>query len=69
MQDDVRAKLQQLIAALERHLEAAISSQGQQQSENLDSAYFALEEAYLAYEESLDTELGESLPFEIPPDE
>jgi hypothetical protein len=68
MQDDVRAKLQQLVSALERHLEAAISSQGQQ-SETLDGAFFALEEAYLAYEETLDSQLGESLPFELPPDE
>lgn len=69
MQDDVRARLQHLVAALERHLEAAISAQGQEQSESLDGAYFALEEAYLAYEEILDTQLGESLPFELPPDE
>jgi hypothetical protein len=68
MQDDGRAKLQQLVSALERHLEAAISSQGQQ-SETLDGAFFALEEAYLAYEETLDSQLGESLPFELPPDE
>lgn len=69
MQDEVRLRLQQFISALERHLEAAISASGQSSSENLDSAFFALEEAYLAYEESLDRELGEALPFELPAEE
>ena len=69
MQGEVRARLQQLISALERHLEAAISASAHGGAENLDAAYFALEEAFLAYEESLETELGESLPFELPSEE
>lgn len=64
MVTDPRKALTQLIASLEKHLEAVTSKRGEQDS-SVEQAYYQLEDAFLNYEESLSTEHGEFLPFSI----
>ncbi|MFM6980974.1 MAG: hypothetical protein ACKOWE_06190 [Micrococcales bacterium] len=56
-----RFALQQLVAALEKHLEAVISRRGPEDS-SVEQAYFQVADAFSAYEESLDEHYQEILP-------
>jgi hypothetical protein len=60
--------LQQFIGALERHLEAVSSRRGEEDPA-VDLAYERLQEAFLDYEESLQEQFSEYLPFELAEDE
>ena len=68
MAKDSRLTLQQFIGALERHLEAVSSRRGEDDPA-VDSAYERLQEAFLDYEESLQEQFSEYLPFELAEDE
>lgn len=64
MAKDPRVALQHFIAALENHLNFA----SQQKADNdpaMERAYRLLEEAFLDYEESLQDNYEELLPFEL----
>lgn len=68
MAKDSRLTLQQFIGALERHLEAVSSRRGDEDPA-VDLAYERLQEAFLDYEESLQEQFSEYLPFELAEDE
>ncbi|MEY2677024.1 MAG: hypothetical protein RIT51_266 [Actinomycetota bacterium] len=68
MAKDSRLTLQQFIGALERHLEAVSSRRGEEDPA-VDLAYERLQEAFLDYEESLQEQFSEYLPFELAEDE
>lgn len=68
MAKDSRLTLQQFIGALERHLEAVSSRRGEDDPA-VDLAYERLQEAFLDYEESLQEQFSEYLPFELAEDE
>lgn len=55
--------LQKLVSALERHLDACATKRDGA-DEALNKAYDQLEEAFLGYEEALQSSYGEYLPFE-----
>ena len=59
-----RIALQQLVAALERHLEAVISRRGVDDPA-VEQAYLRVEDAFLSYEESLADNYDEYLPIEL----
>jgi hypothetical protein len=63
-----RYALQQLTAALEKHLEAVISRRGPEDS-SVEQAYFQLEEAFSHYEDALDDQYQELLPMVIAEEE
>lgn len=63
MATEPRLALQQFIAALERHNEAVVMRRSDQDPA-VESAYNVLKNAFLDYEESLETAFGEWLPFE-----
>jgi hypothetical protein len=63
-----RIALQQLIASLEKHLEAVLAKRGPDDS-SVEQAYFQLEDAFLNYEESLDENCQEDLPIVVAEDE
>lgn len=63
-----RHALQQLTAALEKHLEAVISRRGPEDS-SVEQAYFQVEEAFLNYEEALDEHYQELLPIVVAEEE
>ena len=65
MSVDARVALSRLTAALERHLEVVSNAAGSPNDDAVERAYFLLEDAFLAYEEALDTAYGEMLPFEV----
>lgn len=65
MSVDARVALARLTAALERHLEVVSAAAGSQNDDAVERAYFQLEDAFLAYEEALDSQFGEMLPFEV----
>ncbi|MEY4714409.1 MAG: hypothetical protein RIQ37_739 [Actinomycetota bacterium] len=68
MHEDPRVALDKLKLALERHLDAAATKRaGDDQS--VERAYFAVEEAFLGYEEALSAAYDEYLPIEIAEDE
>lgn len=60
---DTRIALQQFIAALERHHEVVVSRRGDDDPA-VENAYELLKNAFLDYEEALETAHGEWLPFE-----
>jgi hypothetical protein len=68
MATDPRNALSQLIAALEKHFEAASSKRGEEDS-SVEQAYYQLEDAFLNYEEAISSELGEFLPFSLADDD
>jgi len=55
--------LQHFIAALENHLQA-VQNRRSDDDAGVDRAYEILEDAFFEYEESLQTDFSESLPFE-----
>ena len=61
MAQDPRIALQQFIAAVERHFEAVATRRGQEDPA-VESAYYQLEDAFLAYEEALEESFEEFLP-------
>jgi hypothetical protein len=63
MAQDSRIALQQFIASLERHFEAVSARRGQDDP-NVEQAYYQLEDAFLNYEEVLNEQFEEILPFE-----
>jgi hypothetical protein len=63
MATEPRLALQQFIAALERHNEAVVMRRSEEDPA-VESAYNVLKNAFLDYEESLETAFGEWLPFE-----
>jgi hypothetical protein len=65
MAHEPRYALQQLIAALEKHLEASAAKRGPEDL-SVEQAYFQVEDAFLSYEEALEESYGEYLPFELP---
>jgi hypothetical protein len=67
MSADVRIALNRFTSALERHLEL-VSTVSEQNDEAIERAYFQLQEAFLSYEELLNTNYGEVLPFEVAED-
>jgi hypothetical protein len=64
MSVDVRVALGRLTAAFERHLEV-VAAANPQNEDAVERAYYQLEEAFLVYEEALDTAYGEVLPIEV----
>jgi hypothetical protein len=62
MAKDSRFALQQFIGALERHLEAVSGRRGEDDPA-VAAAYERLEDAFLEYEEALDENFSEFLPF------
>ena len=68
MAKDSRFTLQQFIGALERHLEAVSSSHGEGDPA-VTQAYERLKDAFLDYEEALDEQYSEYVPFELAEDE
>jgi hypothetical protein len=64
MSKEPRIALQQLIAALERHLEA-MASKRRDDDPAVEQAYEVLKDAFLDYEESVDEKFEEWLPFEL----
>ena len=60
---DTRIALQQFIAALERHHEVVVSRRGDDDPA-VENAYELLKNAFLDYEEALESAHGEWLPFE-----
>lgn len=68
MAKDSRVALQHFIAALENHLSAVSVQRGSNDS-NVERAYLLLQEAFLDYEESLQENYEEYLPFELAEDE
>ena len=67
MSKDARQALQQFIGAVERHLEAVSSSRGDGDPA-VEHAYERLKDAFLDYEEALDEQYSEYLPFELAED-
>ena len=65
MSVDVRVALARFTAALERHLEVVSSAAGSANDEAVERAYFQLEDAFMAYDEALESTYGEMLPFEV----
>lgn len=63
-----RVALAQLIAALEKHFEAASAKRGDEDS-SVEQAYYQLEDAFLNYEEALGAEYSEFLPFTLAEDD
>ena len=63
-----RLALQQLVAALEKHLEAVVARRGPEDS-SVEQAYFQVEDAFLNYEEALSENFEEFLPIELAEDE
>jgi hypothetical protein len=68
MAQDARNSLNQFVAALERHFEAAASARGNDDPAVVQ-AYEHLKSAFLDYEESLSDQFGEFLPMELAEDE
>jgi len=68
MAKDSRIALQHFIAALENHLSASMLRRGSDDA-NVERAYLLLQEAFLDYEESLQDNYEELLPFELAEDE
>lgn len=68
MAQDPRNALSQLMAALERHLEA-VSSKRNDDDATVEQAYYQLEDAFLNYEEALGERYGEYLPIALAEDE
>jgi hypothetical protein len=68
MATEPRHALQQFIAALERHHEAATMRRSDDDPA-VQNAYSVLKNAFLDYEESLESAFGEWLPFEEADDE
>jgi hypothetical protein len=68
MATDPRNALTQLIASLEKHFEAVSARRGEQDS-SVEQAYFQVEDAFLNYEEALNSEYGEYLPISLAEDE
>lgn len=64
MAKEPRLALAQLIAALERHFEA-MSSRRSGDDPAIEHAYEVLKEAFLDYEEAVDVQFEEWLPFEL----
>ena len=64
MANDARNNLNQLVAALERHLEAASTGRGSDDPAVV-SSYEHLKAAFLDYEEALMDQYGEMLPMEL----
>ncbi len=60
---DPRLAMQQFIAALERHHEVVASRRGEDDPA-VENAYELLKNAFLDYEEALESAYGEWLPFE-----
>lgn len=70
MSKDPRHALDNLIAALERHLEVAVSLEGEvEDSEVLVDAENKLRDAFFTYDDTLFTKTGAELPFDILDDE
>lgn len=63
MATEPRLALQQFIAALERHHEA-VSMRRSDDDPAVEHAYTLLKNAFLDYEEALESSFGEWLPFE-----
>ncbi len=63
MAQEPRLALQQFIAALERHHEASAMRRGEEDPA-VQNAYEVLKNAFLDYEEALESAFGEWLPFE-----
>jgi hypothetical protein len=63
MAQEPRFALQQFIAALERHHEAVAMRRGEDDPA-VQNAYSVLQNAFLDYEEALESAFGEWLPFE-----
>ena len=68
MAHDARNSLNQFVAALERHFEAASTGRGSDDPAVLAS-YEHLKTAFLDYEESLSDQFGEILPMELAEDD
>ena len=70
MSKEPRAELDKLIAALEHHLEVALSLDGDvEDSPALDEAEENLRDAFFTYDDALFTDTGVELPFDILEDE
>ena len=67
MAKDTRLALQQFANALERHLEAVSTRRGEDDPA-VEQAYDRLQEAFLDYEEALQDNFNEYLPFELAED-
>jgi hypothetical protein len=63
MATEPRLALQQFIAALERHHEA-VTMRRSDDDPAVQNAYSVLQNAFLDYEEALESAFGEWLPFE-----
>ena len=63
MATEPRLALQQFIAALERHHEA-VTMRRSDDDPAVQNAYSVLQNAFLDYEEALESAVGEWLPFE-----
>lgn len=61
MSADANEALRRLVATLEEHLEAVAMRRGDEDAA-VDDAYEAIATAFERYEETLDTEYGETLP-------
>ena len=68
MSKDSRVALQRFIAALENHFVATTSKRSENDPQ-VERAYELLEAAFLDYEEALQDQFGEYLPFELAEDE
>ena len=68
MAQEPRFALKQFVVALEKHFEAAVAKRG---PEDLacEQAYYQLEDAFLSYQEALESTYSEYLPFDILEDE
>ena len=63
MTNDPRSALNQLIAAFEAHLDAAVT--GDEESPAVVAAENALQDAFFTYDDALFTAYGIELPFDI----
>lgn len=68
MNQDPRAALEKLVAALERHLDACATKRPGSE-EVLERTYEQVEDAFLGYEEALSSAFDEYLPIALAEDE
>lgn len=64
MHENPQVALEKLKLALDRHLDAAATKRSGN-DQGIETAYYAVEEAFLAYEEALSAAYDEYLPIEI----
>lgn len=68
MSVDARIALNRLTSALERHYEVIVAAHDSNE-DAIERAYYQLQDALLTYQEILDTQFEEVLPYEVVGDE